>query len=46
MERGLLRDDGTKDELIYLAREIYPDFPGLLDWAAWQGGSARAMKLR
>jgi hypothetical protein len=40
-ENGLLRPDGDIYELIYLAREINPDYPGLLDLGAWQGGMAR-----
>ena len=38
IHNGLLRDNASNDELIYLAREIYPDFPGILDFAAWEGG--------
>src|SRR3989344_4718144 len=35
---GLLRKGGSKEELIYLAREIYPKYPGILDIAAWELG--------
>ena len=38
ISNGLLREDASNEELIYLAREIYPKFPGLLDFAAWRGG--------
>ena len=38
ISKGLLRENASNDELIYLAREIYPEFPGLLDFAAWRGG--------
>lgn len=38
IHNGLLREDASNEELIYLAREIYPIFPGLLDFAAWEGG--------
>jgi len=37
-ERGLLRKDASPTELIYLARELSPDFPGLLDYAAFTDG--------
>ena len=36
--------DGTTDELIYLARELSPEFPGLRDVAAWIGGAASVVK--
>jgi endonuclease III len=36
--KGLLRTGAKKEELIYLAREIYPDYPGILDLLAWEGG--------
>ena len=35
---GLLRKAAKKEELIYLAREINPEYPGLLDLLAWEGG--------
>ncbi|MGH6734580.1 MAG: hypothetical protein ACRECX_00660 [Methyloceanibacter sp.] len=35
---GLLREDAKKEELIYLAREISPEYPGLLDLLAWEQG--------
>jgi len=35
---GLLRPEASKEELLYRARELYPDFPGILDIAAWEGG--------
>lgn len=35
---GLLRKGGSNEELIYLAREIYPKYPGILDIAAWELG--------
>jgi len=38
VHNGLLRENASNDELIYLAKEINPDFPGLLDFAAWEGG--------
>lgn len=40
--RGWLREDAKKiEEVIYLAREIYPDYPGLLDLVAWEGGQKK-----
>jgi len=38
VENGLLRKEASKEELIYLAREIYPEYPGILDIAAWEAG--------
>jgi endonuclease-3 len=35
---GLLRPEASNEELIYRARELYPEFPGILDIAAWEGG--------
>jgi hypothetical protein len=35
---GLLREAAKKEELIYLAREINPEYPGLLDLLAWEQG--------
>jgi endonuclease-3 len=35
---GLLREGASNDELIYLARELYPDFPGIFDYVAWKEG--------
>jgi len=39
-EQRLLRPKAKKEELIYLARELYPKYPGILDVAAFQGGQA------
>jgi hypothetical protein len=36
--KGLLRAEAKKEELIYFAREANPDYPGLLDLLAWEGG--------
>ncbi|MGA2588194.1 MAG: hypothetical protein ABSF88_14375 [Candidatus Aminicenantales bacterium] len=38
IENGLLRREASNEELIYLAREIYPKYPGILDIAAWKSG--------
>lgn len=35
---GLLRPEAKIDELIYRARELYPEYPGALDIGAWEGG--------
>ncbi len=36
--RGLLREGAKKEELIYLAREMYPEYPGIFDLLAWEQG--------
>ena len=38
IENGLIRKEASNDELIYLAREIYPEYPGILDILAWEMG--------
>ena len=38
VEKGLLRKEASNEELIYLAREIYPEYPGILDIMAWEKG--------
>jgi hypothetical protein len=40
IDQGLLRSQAERGELIYLARELHPDYPGILDIAAWEGGRA------
>ncbi|GBE05912.1 endonuclease III [bacterium BMS3Abin10] len=35
---GLVPDKVSTDELIYKARALYPDFPGLMDLPAWEIG--------
>jgi endonuclease III len=35
---GLVRADASIDELIYVARSLNPEFPGLLDLPAWDIG--------
>lgn len=38
VRKGLIRKDADRLELVYLARELSPDYPGRLDALAWQGG--------
>ena len=35
---GLLNANAKKEELIYLARELSPDYPGALDLPSWEAG--------
>jgi endonuclease III len=35
---GLITMDGTNDELIYCARELNPEYPGIFDLSAWEIG--------
>jgi endonuclease III len=37
---GLVREDATVEDIIYCARALHPQFPGLLDLPAWQIGRA------
>lgn len=40
-KHGLLREEGDWLELVYLTRELNPEYPGLLDRLAWlEGGAA------
>lgn len=36
IENKLLRLNAKNEELIYLARELYPDYPGVFDLPAWK----------
>jgi hypothetical protein len=40
----LIRKEASNEEIIFLARELYPKFPGILDVGAWRGG--RDLKKR
>jgi endonuclease-3 len=35
---GLITKDATNDELIYCARELNPEYPGIFDLSAWEIG--------
>uniref|UniRef100_A0A7V4G6P3 Iron-sulfur cluster loop n=1 Tax=Desulfobacca acetoxidans TaxID=60893 RepID=A0A7V4G6P3_9BACT len=35
---GLIDKNATRDELIYCARELHPEYPGVLDLPAWEIG--------
>jgi len=35
---GLIRPDASVDEIIYRARELSPDYPGIFDLAVWEIG--------
>jgi endonuclease III len=44
--RGLLRAGAKKEELIYLTREICPEYLGLLDLLAWEQGRLIKRSMR
>ncbi len=44
IRNGLLRPDAKKEEAIYLAREINPEYPGVLDLLAFEGGRQRVRR--
>lgn len=46
IKQGLLRKEASIPELIYLARELSPDYPGRLDALAWFGGRAIGFSKR
>ena len=35
---GFINKDSSNDELIYYARELYPEYPGIFDLSAWEIG--------
>ena len=37
---GLSREDASPEELIYRARALHPEFPGLMDFPAWDIGKS------
>ena len=38
MRLGFISKDASNDELIYCARELYPEYPGIFDFSAWEIG--------
>jgi endonuclease-3 len=41
-EHRLIRDNAKIEEIVYLARELCPEFPGIFDIIAWEQGSKRS----
>lgn len=35
---GLVKADATNEEIIYKARELCPEFPGIIDYSLWEVG--------
>lgn len=35
---GFISKDASNDELIYCARELHPEYPGIFDFSAWEIG--------
>lgn len=35
---GLVKNDATNEEILYKARELCPDFPGIIDYTLWEVG--------
>jgi endonuclease III len=35
---GLVRDGATNEEIVYTARSLHPEFPGLMDLPVWEIG--------
>lgn len=35
---GIVDDDASNDMIIYKARELYPEFPGIIDFSCWEIG--------
>ena len=35
---GLVKENATNDEIIYKARELCPEFPGIIDYSLWDIG--------
>jgi len=35
---GFISKESSNDELIYCARELYPEYPGIFDFSAWEIG--------
>lgn len=43
---GLISDENNYDELLYCARELNPEYPGLFDLSVWQLGKQRFVVLK
>ena len=43
---GFIRTNATKDELLYCARELYPEYPGIFDYSAWDIGQKWCKKTK
>ena len=35
---GLCKENATVEQVIYKARSLYPEFPGIMDWPCWELG--------
>ncbi|MDZ7672825.1 MAG: hypothetical protein U5K53_08365 [Halanaerobiales bacterium] len=35
---GFVPPDASNEIIIYKARELYPDFPGIIDYSCWEIG--------
>lgn len=35
---GLVNKNATNEEILYKARELYPEFPGIIDYSLWEVG--------
>jgi endonuclease III len=35
---GLCKENATVEQVIYKARALYPQFPGIMDWPCWEIG--------
>ena len=35
---GLCKENATVEQVIYKARALYPEFPGIMDWPCWEIG--------
>jgi len=41
---GFIQPNASRDELLYCARELNPDYPGIFDFSAWEIGSTWCKK--
>ena len=35
---GLVNKNASNEEILYKARELYPEFPGIIDYSLWEVG--------